>query len=400
MKVDYSCPQCGAPIIINEADRLLTCPYCRVSNYLVPEDFFRYYLSPDPRLTDPGRMVFVPYGRLRGMFFHLLWPAVESKVIDHNFLALKEISFPTSIGLRPQTMHLRPALFNQGEKCLTADQDIFDFHRFPALTESASTSLSRASAIEDRAYIGEVKSIIYAPFYRQSPYWFDAVLNQRIEPPGKGTFSAPLPGEADYSWKVSFLPLVCPDCGWDLEAENQSCILFCPQCDSGWEPGGTGFRKVGYEVIQAPGILEGLFYLPFWRFTPVPGTEAYKIMEQGCPFPDFWLPAFKIAPRLFFLLGKRMTRALTVGLPVEFPRLPGSFHPVTLPAREARAVLPLIWSSLTRDPEALPDLTSDSLEGCRADLVFIPFLWTPLELVQPQVKLGVSRSALNLAKYI
>jgi hypothetical protein len=81
--------------------------------------------------------------------------------------------------------------------------------------------------------------------------------------------------------------------------------------------------------------------------------------------------------------------------------LPNSFHPVTLPAEEAREVLPLIWSSLTRDPEALPELTTDSLaEGCRTDLLFIPFLWTPLELVQPQVKLGVSRNALNLAKYI
>ena len=77
------------------------------------------------------------------------------------------------------------------------------------------------------------------------------------------------------------------------------------------------------------------------------------------------------------------------------------FHPVTLLAEEAREGIPLIWSSPTRDPEALPDLTSGPLaEGCRTDLLFIPFLWTPLELVQPQVKLGVSRSALDLAKYI
>ncbi len=88
MKIDYSCPQCGAPIVLSETDRILTCPYCRVSHYLVPEDFFRYYLPPDPGLADPGRILFVPYGRFRGMFFHLLRPAVESRVIDHTFLAL------------------------------------------------------------------------------------------------------------------------------------------------------------------------------------------------------------------------------------------------------------------------------------------------------------------------
>ena len=47
-----------------------------------------------------------------------------------------------------------------------------------------------------------------------------------------------------------------------------------------------------------------------------------------------------------------MTQAQTAGPPVELPRLPDSFHPVTLPAEEAREGIPLIWSSLTRDPEA------------------------------------------------
>ncbi len=96
-----------------------------------------------------------------------------------------------------------------------------------------------------------------------------------------------------------------------------------------------------------------------------------------------------------------MTQAQTAGLPVEGPRLPTSFHPVTLPAEEAREGIFLVWSSLTRVSEGLADLNSDSLtKECRTDLIFIPFLWTSLELVQPQVKLGVSRSALDLAKYI
>jgi uncharacterized CHY-type Zn-finger protein len=388
MNIDYSCPQCGAPIVLNETDRILTCPYCRVRHSLVPEGLFRYYLPPDPRLADPDRILFVPYGRFRGMFFHLLGPAMESKVVDHNFLALKDIFFPSSLGLRPQTLHLRPALFNQGEKCLTADQNIFDFH-------------SRKSAIKDRAYLGEVKSIIYAPFYRQSSSWFDAVLNQPVQTAEEGVLTPQHPTDIHYSWKVSFLPVLCPDCGWDLAAENESCILFCPQCDSGWEPDGRGFKKIGYEVIKAPGTPEGLFYLPFWRFTPLPGTKVYKVLELERPASDYWLPAFKIAPRLFMLLGKRMTQAQIASPTVELPRLPNSFHPVTLPAEEAREAVPLICSSFTRDPEALPELTLDPLaEECRTDLLFIPFLWTSLELVQPQIKLGVSRSALDLAKYI
>lgn len=164
MKIDYSCPQCGAPIVLNETDRLLTCPYCRVRHYLVPEDVFRYYLPPDPRLADADRVLFVPYGRFRGMYFHLLWPDIESKVIDYNFLAIKEACFPGSLGLRPQTLHLRPALFNRGEESLTPDQDLFDFQRPRTLTGSGSKSPYSRPTIEDDAYIGEVKSIVYAPF--------------------------------------------------------------------------------------------------------------------------------------------------------------------------------------------------------------------------------------------
>jgi predicted RNA-binding Zn-ribbon protein involved in translation (DUF1610 family) len=416
MKIDYSCPQCGAPIVLNEADRLLTCPYCRVRHYLVPEDFFRYYLPPDPRLADADRILFVPYGRWRGMYFHLLWPAMESKVIDYNFLAIKETCFPSSLGLRPQTLHLRPALFNRGEESLTPDQDLFDFHRLPTLTGSCSKSPYPTPTIEANAYIGEVKSIIYAPFYRQLPHWIDAILNQPIPTGEKESPHPELHRDASYAWKVSFLPVLCPDCGWDLEAENESCILFCPQCDSAWEPAGKGFKKIGYEVIGAPGNPEDYYGLPFWRFTPLPGSEVYEILtegrrpkksssspggEPGSPRSTFWLPAFKISPRLFFLLGKRMTQAQVPGPTRDSPRLPASFPPVTLPAEGAREGLSMIESALTSNPESLPELTPESLaEGCRADLLFIPFLWTPLELVQPQVKLGVSRSALNLAKYI
>ncbi len=416
MKIDYSCPQCGAPIVLNETDRLLTCPYCRVRHYLVPEDIFRYYLPPDPRLAEADRLLFVPYGRFRGMYFHLLWPDIESKVIDYNFLAIKEACFPGSLGLRPQILHLRPALFHRGEESLTPDQDLFDFQRHRTLTGSGSKSPYSRPTIEDDAYIGEVKSIVYAPFYRQLPHWIDAISNQPIPTSEEGPPHPELHRDASYSWKVSFLPVLCPDCGWDLEAENESCILFCPQCDSAWEPAGKGFKKIGYEVIGVPGNPEDYYGLPFWRFTPLPGSRVYEILaegrgpkkrgsgrggEPGSPRSAFWLPAFKISPRLFLLLGKRMTQAQAPGPTRESPGLPASFHPVTLPAEGAREGLSLIESGLTTNPESLPDLTPESLaEGCRADLIFIPFLWTPLELVQPQVKLGVSRSALNLAKYI
>ena len=205
----------------------------------------------------------------------------------------------------------------------------FRFSPFPVTDGILFNTPFPKSVMEDPACIGEVKSIIYAPYYRQSSYWFDAVLNQPIQTAENGPFSPQPPRDVHYSWKVSFLPVLCPDCGWDLAAENESRVLFCPQCDSAWEPEAKGFKKIGYEVIQAPGFPEGFFYLPFWRFTPLPGTKAYKLLEPGGPFFTFWLPAFKIAPRLFLLLGKRMTQAQTAGPPLKFPgcRTPSTRSP-------------------------------------------------------------------------
>ena len=415
MKIDYSCPRCGAPIVLDETDRLLTCPYCRVRHYLVPEDCFHYYLPPHPSIASE-RILFVPYGRLRGMFFDLHWPDIESKVIDTNFLLAPGCGFPGSLGLRPQTLHLRPALFHREERCLAPAAEPVPFPTSPVLAGSPALSASATSTREIKAWIGEVKSLIYAPFYRQPPHWFDGVLNQPVST-SEGAPRYPEPaGAASQAWKISFLPVLCPACGWDLEAENESCLLFCPQCAAAWEPKRMGFKKIDYEVLGVRGISTGFFYLPFWRITPLPGTPTDRIMEEGnrprnragrygratCgPDRISWLPAFKIAPRLFLLLAKRMSQAPNPGLALELPGLPDSFHPVTLPAAEAREGLPLIWSILAGDPEAIPDLTPASLaEECRTDLVFIPFIWTPLELVQPQVNIGVSRSALNLAKYI
>jgi hypothetical protein len=81
--IEYQCPQCGAPAILTETDRLFTCQFCRVKSYLLPGDYFRYVLayivgrrSAEYRklrdiTIEPGRhlLVYVPFVKT-GLEFH------------------------------------------------------------------------------------------------------------------------------------------------------------------------------------------------------------------------------------------------------------------------------------------------------------------------------------------
>jgi len=78
-KIEQQCPQCGAPIILDEADRILSCKFCRTRIYLATEDFFRFYLPPAEGI--PENIYFIPYWRIKGLSF-----TIQEKdiVVEHN----------------------------------------------------------------------------------------------------------------------------------------------------------------------------------------------------------------------------------------------------------------------------------------------------------------------------
>ncbi|HAR49918.1 MAG TPA: hypothetical protein DCR81_07460, partial [Smithella sp.] len=51
-QIEQQCPQCGAPIILDEADRILSCKFCRTRVYLAAEDIFRFYIPPAEGLSE------------------------------------------------------------------------------------------------------------------------------------------------------------------------------------------------------------------------------------------------------------------------------------------------------------------------------------------------------------
>ncbi len=116
------------------------------------------------------------------------------------------------------------------------------------------TGLHRA----DLTYIGEAVSMIYAPVYYKDLSVYDGISGQRI---------APMPDEAGLEFagkpgagegRLSFLPSLCPQCGWDMEGEPKR----RPHMRQLRRPGRRKrqFRKSACSCVSMQG---DSFFLPF-----------------------------------------------------------------------------------------------------------------------------------------
>ena len=106
IQVEQSCPQCGAPVTLAENDRLLSCPYCGVKNFLQTTGPFRYIL-PD-KLDEPDRsqLIYAPYIRLKSNVFHVLEDTIAYNIIDTTQLGFVMPGLTPTLGMRPQAMKI------------------------------------------------------------------------------------------------------------------------------------------------------------------------------------------------------------------------------------------------------------------------------------------------------
>ena len=84
--IDYQCPQCGAPAVLDETDRLFFCEYCRVKSYLITKDYFRYTLP--SKAPENKKLLYFPYWRFKGMLFSCVSNGVRQKFIDVSHQAV------------------------------------------------------------------------------------------------------------------------------------------------------------------------------------------------------------------------------------------------------------------------------------------------------------------------
>lgn len=404
LQIEHQCPQCGAPAIMEETDRLFDCEFCRVKSYLVAKDEFRYVLSGNPPRSE--NLIYFPYWRFKGMRFACDGNGVQYKFIDVSHPALASPLFPVSLGLRSQALKLK---FLAPE---TAGRFLQPTQPFAQALQNFENRLDKtlAKSVLHHAHIGETISMIYAPFYIKNRI-YDAVLNQPAATALPEDFDIDqLPAERP-NWRVHFISTLCPDCGWDLEGKRDSLVLLCKNCVSAWYPVGRKLKKIRFG--KYPASDSASIYLPFWRIRPeisgihlnnyvdlIKAANIPKVIQPGWEDVGFrfWVPAFKIRPKMFLQLSKNMTLAqLHDELNGELPE--HRHHPVTLPIAEAIESLKINIASFIKPKNRLLEIFHEigiTIKGFV--LVYVPFVEKHHEFIQPDLQLAVNKNIVALSE--
>ncbi|MBN1548860.1 MAG: hypothetical protein JW902_19575 [Syntrophaceae bacterium] len=405
-QIDYQCPQCGAPVVLDEADRIMKCPYCRTKLYLSKEDGFQYII---PSCQQQDRQIYyVPYWRLQGSRFWFENLQVKSRFIDVSQKAVAIPLISPTLGIRPQAVKLKFAAPEMPGIFLTPQITIRNAFGLP-------DSQDNQDSLTD--FIGEVLSLIYAPVYLNGKTLYDAVTEQRMKdlPDPSLLFDLKKTNPA-VSAKILFLPTLCPHCGWNLEGEKDALTLSCDNCKTLWIYQKNRLVQLPFTALHSPEKPD--IWLPFWKMKIQAegfAVDSYADLIRLANLPKvanpslestplyFWSPAFKINPALYM----RWARIMTVAQPTitaDDKTANGSlltFHPVTLPLSEAvegvRMNLGQLLSDKRRFLHALSKAKITLIDG---ELVYHPFRQRNSELIHTTLGMTVNRNALSLAVHL
>lgn len=402
--IAHQCPQCGAPAELEETDRLFRCDFCRVGSYLDVADFFRYTLPHKAPLDK--ELIYFPFWRFKGMLFSCTPRGIEKRFIDVSHQAVQSPYFPFSLGFRSQTQKLH---FAAGETPGVFIKPQIPFKEIlPHWTAQFSATLPKPILHQD--FIGETRSLLYAPFYLEQKV-MDAVLNRSVSDADTANIPADLLKPDTRNWPITFIPTLCPQCGWDLTGGRDSLSLNCTNCHTVWQA-----RQGRLEQLNAAHIPhddDDARYMPFWRIkADVRGADltSYADLVKLANLPKapqpgwdqipfyFWFPAFKVRPQNLLTLAN----AFTLNQPTEQieagqPR--GHLHPVNLPLQEAAESLKLSLAGLMRPQKRMVEkLPGIRIQARRFLLVFLPFRERPHELVHERMNLAINKNMLNLAR--
>ena len=405
-KVEQDCPQCGGRMNLEETDRLVACTYCGVKNFLYSPGLFRFVMGHNA----PGKeIVYVPYLRFKGTVFSCRIQGVSHRIVDFSRLGTPFRNFPFSLGLRPQALKMRfagPDIQGRFLKCFLTSSDLLE-------EVTRQTPVERDDSVFHRALIGEAINLIYLPLYGEKGILFDAITNKPIvRIPEKGDVFSTV-ADSRSVWRLIFLSTLCPKCGWNLEGERDSIALVCKNCQTVWEAVKGRLEPTDFQVVQ--GQDRNSYYMPFWKMSVEDvnnGLSSYADFVRMTNLPkvikkawenrgvEFWSPAFKIRPKLFLYLARRLTVS-QMEFMGEKVLSSAKIHPVTLNLSEAVQTLKVtLGASAVNRKKVIPLLPDIRFAIKSARLVYLPFQETNHEMVQEQTGFAVNKNALQFSRYL
>ena len=412
-KIEYECPQCGAPVTLGESDRLFRCAYCRVKLYLMAEGPFRYYLRPKKGIST--KIFYTPYWRFKGIYFSFHENEIRHRIIDSSVLALQSRAFPPSVGLRTQALKLS-MVSPEVEGTFLSPELSYQTGALKIERQIKAFSGIKVNSLSFRTFVGERISLIYAPFFVEDGTLYDAIVGQPLESSLASAHQSqergiPASGHPE-GFQIKFISTLCPDCGNDLTGERDSVVLLCKSCESAWRASETGLIRSAFEVL--PGGEKNLIYLPFWRMkTEIEsiGLRSYADLVRMANLPAvvreeweeldcyFWSPAFRIHPPLFLKLAKLMTLSFPGKAETTLP--PEPLHPVTLlPEGAVESIKVNLLNLAVEKKEVSSQLADAKIHLEEPFLVYVPFIQSRRELVHPRLGFSFQRASLIMSAHL
>lgn len=194
-------------------------------------------------------------------------------------------------------------------------------------------------------------------------------------------------------------------------------VLTCSNCNTAWSAAEGKLIKVNIRSVPDEG--GNTLNLPFWK---IPATaECTDIVINS--FADFirktghantimipqkwegeelnfWIPAFKINPKVFLAMSYRITFALhAVKTREVIPE--DNVYPVTLPRREAIESLKIVFANAIKyqhKKELYPLLPEITFKPKVSTLVYLPFTETSMEMIQQQSGMNFFKAHLKIGR--
>ena len=404
LRIEHECPQCAAPLEMDETERLLHCRFCNVQSFLSNTGPLHFIL---PRRHPDPYTIYAPYLRFKGAIYSCLTDRIEHRLADISIKGVRVPFLPASLGLRPQAMKMRfaspefPGSFLK--KSIHADQ---------ILNRAAKKFNTRDETIMHQAFVGDALNIIYMPLSIRNEEIFDGVVESSL---AKISDSIPPFAETEINgnvWKPIFLSALCPQCGWNLDGEPDSVVLLCSNCNSGWQAAGNHLSEV--EVKAAPTTDKDALYIPFWKLeVAVQGLKLHSFADfiratnQPLVVRPAWedtalhfiIPAFKLRPKEFLRLGTQVTLSQRHILPATDVIPSKNLYPVTLLQTDiSKSLKVVLANSAVSSSNVFPYLPAITFQVKEFFLHYLPFTKTSHEMEQKDLGITINQRVLNYGR--
>ena len=430
--VSHNCSQCGGEVVFDQEAAGTRCRYCGAGLIILGSrsSWLNFLIKPKVEVKDTVGAVsaiaqknrwrpplvrsvmpfYYPFYRTRG--HAIKWirgerrteeepigevvEDVKARSYDIMRAAHKGLSCGLfSPGYRVQTLHLYLATRANAGKWPYLEGQL-DRNEFLEKTRGSSAdglNIPDVRMREERSFqICERHSVVFYPFslveVREGKQirqlLLDAVGGSLVRQIGHremetlldnmGQSGAKSPGEG----RLRLIPLICPECGGDLDPSTTAIVRFCKSCGRGWESSGARLKEreclwSGTDVIvRNPGTV----FLPFWKRSE---------NGQSCLIPAFGVRS----PHSLYNITKRYFRAQFPAEPIPYDnRLLIEALDAQIPAEEADEMIEIL--SITEKKEPM------SPRSGVQSLVLIPFRRQGPDLVDQYHGLAVPVGSLEV----